>query len=172
MGSKVERVLFISILAVSVLVFYLTTKKYTETKMVSNEKSIELNNFIEYDINSSSLLSTLLSDQAYQINNIWFLTKPVVTTDTIEYLKSKRALSKNGVIEFIDNVRVLQRDGKKYASDKSFYSIHTKKIITPGKFVLSNLSHKMQGVEMEYDIKTKVTRAKNVKGFFKIKNGK
>ncbi len=172
MGSRVEKILIVSIIIVMILAFFLVNQKFSNTKIAKNEKSIELNNFIEYDINRSSLMSTLLANQAYQIESIWFLADPIVSTDEIEYLKSKRALAKSGIIEFIDNVRVLQRDGKRYKSDKSFYNIRSKKIITPGKFVISNLNHIMQGISMEYDTVTETTKAKNVKGLFIIKKGK
>ncbi len=172
MGSRVEKVLFISIIIVAILVYFLVNQKFTNTKIAKNEKSIEISNFIEYDINRTHLMSTLLAKQAYQIDGIWFLAKPFVSTDEIEYLKSQRALAKSGIIEFLDDVRVLQRDGKRYESNKSFYNIRSKKIITPGEFVISNLSHIMQGVSMEYDVATETTKAKNVKGVFTIKKAK
>ncbi len=172
MGSRVEKVLLGSIVIVALLAYFLANKQFENTVVAKNEKSIELNSLIEYDINQSGLISILIANKAYEINEIWYLAKPFVTTKEIEYLKAKRALAKNGIIEFLDDVRVLHRDGKRYASDKSFYNIRTKKIITPGEFVIKNFSHIMQGVSMEYDTVTETTKAKNVKGVFTIKKAK
>jgi len=168
MGSKIEKVLFIFILITAVTSFFLVTAKYEHVqKVVQNKKSTELNEFTEYDVNQTALMSTLQAKQAYERNNIWFLSNPVVSTDKIEYIKAKRALAKSGIVEFIDKVKTLQRDGKKYFSNKVFYKIRTKEIVTPGNFIILNEFENMQGASMVYDTDKEVTRAKNVKAVFK-----
>ena len=169
MGTKVERVFFILIIFASAFAYILVNKKYTnKSKAIGTQKTIELNNFIEYDINATKLLSTLKSQQAYQLNQIWFLKEPIVSTDEIKYLKSKRALSKRGIVEFIDDVRIVRRDGKKYFSNKTFYKIDAKEVVTPDKFKMLKEFEKIEGVSMVYDTQKEITKAKNVKAVFKM----
>ncbi len=168
MGSKIEKITFIIIIITAVVAYFLATAKFTKVeKVVENKKSTELNDFIEYDINTTALMSILRAKQAYERDQIWFLTNPIVSTDKIEYIKSKRALAKSGIVEFIDKVKTLRRDGKKYYSNKVFYKIRTKEIVTPGNFIVIKEFNKMRGASMVYDTDKEVTRAKNVKAVFK-----
>lgn len=172
MGSRIERVIFILVIVAGVVGYMLVVKKYNTHKAVDNsQKSTELNDFTEYDINRTNLMSTLIAKQAFEINEMWFLSYPIVTTDKIAFIKSKRALSKSGIVEFIDDVKTLRRDGKQYFSDKVFYKVRTKEIVTPGDFLVIREFQKMRGTSMVYDTDAEATRAKNVNATFKIKNG-
>jgi hypothetical protein len=172
MGSKIERVVLVFIILVVALAYYLIGKKHESVKVINAERTTELNDLVEYDINKTNIMAKLIASQAYQINGVWFLTKPVVSTDEIEYLKSDRSLAKNGIIQFLDNVMVQRKDGKYYTSDKTFYKIKTKKIITPSKFMISKEYDLIRGASMVYDTATQTTKAKNVTGTFILKREK
>lgn len=172
MGSRIESVVLVVIVLSAALAYYLIGKKQENVKVVSTEKSTELNDLIEYDINRTNIMAKLVASQAYEINGVWFLAKPVVSTDEIEYLKSDRSLAKNGIIQFLDNVVVQRKDGKYYTSDKTFYKIKTKEIITPSKFMISKEYDLIRGASMVYDTATQTTKAKNVTGTFILKREK
>jgi hypothetical protein len=172
MGSKIERVVLVFIIVATVIGYLLINKKYnTEAEVDNSQRSTELNDFTEYDINRTNLMATLTAQQAFKLNEVWFLSYPIVTTDKIAYVKSKRALSKKGIVEFIDNVKTLRRDGKQYFSNKVFYKVRSKEIVTPGEFLVIKEFQKMRGTSMVYDTDAEATRAKNVNATFKIKNG-
>lgn len=166
MGTQVERILFIAIVISAIVAFVLVTKKYESVKVVNNNKEVELNNFKEYDVNTTQLQSTLVATQAVEIDKIWFLQNPVITTDEIKFLRAKRSIAKGGIVEFLDDVEVLRKDGKRYSSQKAFYKIRTKEIITPDKFLISKEYDLIRGTGMTYDTAKNVTRAKDVNGTF------
>ena len=171
MGSKIEKILFIAILIVSVIPFFFKINDFeSKDRVIQSTKSSEIVDFTEYDINKSSLKLTLVSTLAEEKNNLWYLTKPKITNDEIKSLTSKRAISRGKKIEFIDNVKLYKKDGKKYFSQRAIYDTVTKVIVTPDNFLISKEYDLVRGINMEYDTQKQETKAKNVKGTFILKN--
>ncbi len=175
MGSRLELNLLALFLIVAILPFFFKVTKFEASdRVVGSKKSTELKDFIQYDFNSSSVNFKLTSTYGEEIDNIWYLKNPIVVNDTIQSLTSKKSIvKKSDNIEFIDDVVIVKRDGKIYNSQKAFYDIATKIVTTPDKFVIkTENSDIINGVNMEYDADKKITKAKQVKAVFKLKNAK
>ncbi len=172
MGSKIEYILIAAIAFVALLPLGIKISNKSLAPKKLEQKSSEINNFTEFEINSTNLQHTLKAKSAEEINEKWYLKEPNVTTDKIKSLSSKRSIADSNKIEFFDKVVAKKVDGTIYRSEHAIYDLKKKKLDTPKKFTIKRGSDIVRGVNLQYDVKSKVTRAKDVNGTFKLKEKK
>jgi len=171
MGRKLEIVLFLLLLFIILLPFSFKINDFEKSdRVISSQKSTEIKDFIQYDINNTGVEYTLKSLSAEELGDIWYLKYPKIVNNEIKSLISTYAIAKGNNIEFIDNVEMLKYDGKKYLSKRAIYNTITKVVTTPAKFEILKKNDVIKGVNMEYFSTTKETKAKNVKAIFILKN--
>jgi LPS export ABC transporter protein LptC len=171
MGIKIEKLLIVAIAIVAILPYFFKVNNFeSQNRVIKATKSSEIIDFVEYDINSTSQVYKLYGKKAEEIGDLWYLTNPKIVNSEIESLISKRAISKGDNIEFINDVKLVKVDGKKYSSQRAIYNIKTKIITTPNKFLISKEYDMVKGNGMKYNTSKQETKAKNVKATFKIKD--
>jgi len=172
MGRRVELFLILAIAIVVLIPFGINIKNSQTKASKIEEKSSEINNFIEYEINATNLQHTLRATRAQEVNAKWHLQEPNITTDKIKSLSSNSSIVSNKNIIFTENVVAIKRDGTVYKSNKAIYNTKNRKLTTPDKFTITRKVDIVTGKELNYNAKTKVTKAKNVKGTFVLKKAK
>lgn len=173
MGRRVEYILLLAILAVLAIPYFvnLDSKNLNRDNRVNN-KSSEINNFIEYDINATKLQHTLKAKSAQEVNQKWYLKNPRITTDKLKSLSSKKSVASSETIDFYDNVVAIKADGTVYKSNKATYNTKTKILTTPKKFTINRHIDIVTGKDLHYDAEQKITKAKDVNGTFVLKKAK
>ena len=173
MGRRVEYILILAIMVVLVIPYFinLDTQSQNKSKKTSN-KSTEINNFIEYEINATKLQHTLKAKNAQEIKKKWYLKNPNIKTDKLESLSSKSSIASSKKIEFYTNVVAVKVDGTVYKSNKATYNTKTKMLTTPKKFTINRYVDIVTGNNLHYDAKRKITKAKDVNGTFVLKKAK
>jgi hypothetical protein len=170
MGRRLEGILLLLLLFIVVLPFTFKIDDFEkENRVISSNKSTEIRDFIQYDINSTAIEYTLKSLSAEEMGDIWYLKYPKITNNEIKSLTSTYSIARGENIEFINNVKLLKLDGKRYLSNRAIYNTTTKVIKTPAKFKISKEYDMVNGINMEYFSATKETKAKNVKATFILK---
>ncbi len=170
MGSKLEYILITAIAFVLLLPFGINVKNRNSTPKKTEQKSSEISNFTEYEINASSLEHTLKAKSAKEVNRSWILSSPVISTDKIKSLSAKRSVANSQKIEFFDNVVAKKADGTVYKTGHAIYNTKTKELITPENFTINRQLNIVHGKNLQYDAKTKTTKAKDVNGTIILKN--
>ena len=171
MGRRLELLLLVIVIGLIFIPFFLKVSNFEkEDRVVESKKSTELRDFVQYDINKSAIEFTLVSPKAEEYGEVWYLTSPKITTDDIKSLTSKYSIAKGKDIEFIENVKLIKKDGKKYFSQRAIYNTDTRVVRTPDRFKISKEYDMVHGVDMEYFTDKKETKAKNVKAVFILKN--
>ena len=170
MGHRLEYFLAIVLLAVLATPSFLKVDKFkNENRVVSSNKSTEIKDFTQYDINRTSIEYRLTANLAEKRGDSWYLANPEIINGDIKSLRAKRSVSKGNKITFIDNVLMVKNDGKRYNSQKAIYDTETKVVTTPDRFTISKEYDMVNGVNMKYNSVTKETKAKNVKATFVLK---
>jgi len=104
MGSRVEYILIVAISVVLLIPFVVNINSNKNTGISAGNKSSELNNFIEYEINATKLQHTLKASKAEQIKENWHLNNVEIKTDKLKSLKANSATVKPQKIELNKNV--------------------------------------------------------------------
>jgi hypothetical protein len=175
MGSKIEYIVltFITLL----IVFLYLTKPLEENILKSSshkvlEKTTEISNFIEYEINATKLFHILKARNAYEVNNKWYLKDINITSESIKRLSSKEAISSKDKVIFLKDIFALKKDNTTYKSQKAIYLKKTKEFITPQNFILEKNGSIVRGRDLVYKAKKKETYAKDIKAEIKLKDTK
>ena len=170
MGRRVE-IFLVMIFIALLFISYSFVSSSNENKSINIEskKSTELSNFTQYDINKTDIEYKLSSPYAEEIGDVWYVKSPKISNEQIKLLKSDFAVAKGKIIEFIKNVVMLKKDGKKYNSQKAIYNSITKVVLTPDRFNISKEYNMVNGINLEYFSDRQVTKAKNVKATFILK---
>jgi len=173
MGRRVEYILILAIFVALAIPHFISSSNNIEKKEkeVPN-KSSEINNFTEYEINSTKLQHILRAKSAQEVNKKWYLKEPNITTDKLKSLSSKSSIATSNKIEFYDNVVAIKADGVVYKSSKAIYNTKTKMLVTPKKFTINRTTDIVTGKDLHYDAKNKITKAKDVNGTFVLKKAK
>ncbi len=173
MGRRVEYILILAILTALVIPFFISSDNTKDRKKEKVfDKSGEINNFIEYEINSTKLQHTLRAKKAEEVDKKWYLNEPNITTDKIESLSSKSSILTAKKVEFHNNVVAVKVDGTIYKSNNATYNIETKTLTTPKKFTINRHVNIVSGKDLHYDSKYKITKAKDVNATFVLKKAK
>ena len=172
MGHKLEKILLLSILLLSILPFTIHINSNNRDVVKKNSKESEFSNFVEYEINSTNLQQTLTGKKAVKIDDNWYLKHPNIKTQNIKKLSANRSIVTQKSIEFIDNVEVIKADGVKYKSNRAIYNRKNQDILTPNSFTINRVSDIVKGKKLYYDTKNKITKAKDVNGTFVLKKPK
>ena len=173
MGRRVEYILILAIFTALAIPYFINSNSNLDKKEKELvDKSSEINNFIEYEINSTKLQHTLRAKRAENVNNNWYLNEPNITTDKIESLSSKSSILTPKNLKFYNNVVAVKADGTIYKSDKATYNLETKILTTPKKFTINRQVDIVTGKDLHYDAKRKITKAKDVNGTFVLKKAK
>jgi len=171
MGRRLEIILIIFVIFLAILPqFFKISNFEKKDRVITAQKSREIKDFTEYDINKTGIEFVLSSPQAQEYNDLWYLTNPKIKTPDITSLTSKYSIAKGNNIEFIENVKMVKKDGKKYYSQRAIYNTITKVIKTPERFKISKEYDMVNGINMEYFSTKKETKAKDVKAVFILKN--
>ena len=173
MGRRVEYILILAIAAVLIIPYFIKVDvKNRANDTNSFNKSSEINNFTEYEINATKLQHTLKAQSAQEKNKKWYLKKPNIKTDKINSLTSDTSLATPNKIEFSGNVVAIKADGTIYKSNKAIYNTKTKMLITPKKFTINREVDIVSGKDLHYDSTQKITKAKDVNATFVLKKAK
>ena len=173
MGRRVEYILILAIVVVLAIPYFVNLdSKNVDNLKKANNKSSEINNFIEYDINATKLQHTLKAKSAQEVDQKWYLEKPIITTDKLKSLSSKSSVATSEAIDFYDNVVAIKVDGTIYKSNIATYNTKTKMLTTPKKFTINRHVDIVTGKDLHYDAKHKITKAKDVNGTFVLKKAK
>ena len=173
MGRRVEYILILAIVVVLAIPYFINLDEQGKTKgKKTSNKSSEINNFIEYEINATKLQYTLNAESAQEIKKKWYLKNSNIKTDKLKSLSSKRSIASQKKIEFFDNVKAIKVDGTVYKSNKATYNATTKILTTPKKFTINRHVNIVTGKDLHYDAKRKITKAKDVNGTFVLKKAK
>ncbi len=171
MGRRLEIILIVFVIILALLPQFFKISDFEKSdRVISSQKSREIKDFTEYDINATDVEFVLNSPHAEEFGEIWYLKKPKIVTNEIKSLTSKYSIAKDNNIEFIENVKMVKPDGKKYFSQRAIYNTITKVIKTPERFKISKEYDMVNGVNMEYFSTKKETKAKDVKAVFILKN--
>ena len=169
MGRKIELTLLALIVVVGLISTFIkvdNTKSYSKN---SDKKSNEILNFTEYEINQTSLIHTLKGKSAQEFKDVWKLKEPNFSNDKITKLTSKESIVTKDKMIFTNKVNVIKKDGVVYNSNKAIYNTKTKELTTPNEFTITRNVDIVKGKKLFYDAKTKITKAKDVNGTFKLK---
>ena len=170
MGSKLEYILIIAIIIVAIIPFGIEIKNPTYNKSAEAKKS-EVNNFIEYELNSTTLKHILQGKSAKEINeDNWYLIEPSMQTLEVKKLSAKSSVFNGKTIVFDKNVVLIKRDGLIYKSNRAIYDLKSKDIITPNSFEIKKSANIVKGRSLEYNPSKRVTKAKDVNGTFILKS--
>jgi len=170
MGSKLEYILIVAIIIVALIPFSIEIKNPKKSNSVELKKS-EVNNFIEYELNSTTLKHILQGKSAKEINeNNWYLVEPSMQTLEVKKLSAKSSIFNGKTIVFDKNVVLIKRDGLIYKSNRAIYDLKSKDIITPNSFEIKKSANIVKGKSLEYNPAKRVTKAKDVNGTFILKS--
>jgi len=172
MGSRVEYVLILAISIVLLIPFVIDIDSSKNAKTAAGNKSSELNNFIEYEINATKLQHTLKASKAEQIKENWHLNSVEIKTDKLKSVKANSAIVKPQKIELNKNVVAVKQDGTIYKSQKAVYDKKSKELITPENFTITRKVDIVKGKKLEYISDKNITKAKDVNATFVLKKAK
>jgi len=172
MGSRVEYILIVAISVVLLIPFVVNINSNKNTGISAGNKSSELNNFIEYEINATKLQHTLKASKAEQIKENWHLNNVEIKTDKLKSLKANSATVKPQKIELNKNVVAIKQDGTIYKSQKAVYDKKSKDLVTPENFTITRKVNIVNGRKLEYFFDKNITKAKDVNATFVIKKAK
>ena len=166
MGSKLEYILLIAIAVVALIPFGIEIKNPKSDASTANKKS-EVNNFIEYELNATTLKHILKGKSAKELKeDNWYLVEPTMETDELNALSAKSSIFNGKTIEFNKDVVAIKKDGTIYKSQKAIYELKSKNLITPQRFTIKRKVDIVRGKDLEYNPNSKVTKAKDVNGTF------
>ncbi len=169
MGSKLEYILVVAIVIVALIPFGIEIKNPKSSKEVTTKRS-EVNNFIEYELNATTLKHILKGKSAKELKeDNWFLVEPKMETSELNTLSAKNSIFNGKTIEFNKDVVAIKRDGTIYKSSKAIYELKSKNLITPKEFTIRRNVDIVRGKDLEYNPKERVTKAKDVNGTFVLK---
>ncbi len=173
MGRRVEYILILAILTALIIPYFISSNSNSSKKRqeVVN-KSSEINDFTEYEINSTKLQHTLKAKKAEEVDKKWYLKEANITTDKIESLSSKNSILTANRVEFRNNVVAVKVDGTIYKSNNATYNFKTKTLITPKKFTINRHVDIVSGKDLQYNAKHKITKARDVNATFVLKKAK
>jgi hypothetical protein len=170
MGSRVEYILAATVGLLFLLLLTTSSKQEQKIKPKKvNSRSSEINDFIEYEINSTSLLHTLKAKNAYQKSKKWYIEDANITNKAIKSLTAKKSVYSEDKIILTKDVKAVKRDGVVYKSEKAIYNTKTKELVTPKSFTINRSVDIVKGRELKYNAKERATRAKDVNGTFILK---
>ncbi len=174
MGSKIEAFILGFIIILGAFAYFIVdiNLENKDTKTIEQKKETEINNFIEYELNATELFHILHASNAYKLNDIWYLKKPNITSESIQKLSSKRAIYSKDKIIFLDNVYALKEDNSTYHSQKAIYLKREDELLTPKAFQLQKNGSIVVGKKLIYKNKTQETFAKDVQAAIKLKDTK
>ena len=170
MGSKIEYIVALLIVFIVLVAKYVHINPINNTHTNSNNKTIEFNNFVAYDLNSTTIKDIIKGKQAVKYSDKWILKEPKISTKDIKDISSKYAIYSKNFIVFKGNVTAVKKNGTILKSNYATYNLKKSELFTPKRFYLYKDKDKVTGKELFYDKKHKITKAKDVNGTFKLKN--
>jgi len=170
MGSRVEYFLVAAIAVVALISInsHVEEPKQKSAK-VKNQKTSEISNFTEFEINSTNLLHTLKAKNAYEVKKKWYIKDVNITNNSIKSLTAKNSIYAQNKIVLKKDVKVVKKDGIEYTSNKAIYNTNSKVLVTPKKFTIKRAVDIVKGKNLIYNAKEKATTAKDVNGTFILK---
>ncbi len=173
MERKLELILsFFIILLLITIYFTLHSKKaFFQKKVTQNQESIksEINNFLAYEVNKSSLLEKIKGKKAIELENYWKLKEANISANNIKSLFSKYSIYKDNKFIFYNNVTAIKNNGMIYKSQTAIYNAINKQLITPSNFFIESNTSNVKGEHLLYNLEKNETKAKNVKGTLLLK---
>jgi hypothetical protein len=169
MGNKIEYILAAIIVVITAVSLNIDIKSQPKKESKKETKSSEINNFTEFEINSTSLLHTLKATNAYQKRKKWYIKDANISNKEIKSLTAKESVYSQKKIILKKDVKAVKRDGIIYKSQKAIYNTDSKELVTPDRFIINSKVDIVRGKELKYNAKERATRAKDVNGTFILK---
>jgi hypothetical protein len=161
MAIRVEWVLVLSIVAIASLAYeYKMSNQLVSKKTAS--KDLEFYDTIFSKVDTKSLINKI--DTSYGV-----LQSKVLKIRAISYqdaqvdkLTANQAVIKGDIITLEGNVSMYLKDGVEFFSQKAIYDKKVSKINIPTQFLANMQEDKINGVDLVYDLNTKIALASKV----------
>lgn len=170
-GNSVS-IFFAALLFISIIcIFLFDNDSIAPYQSKGDIPLIELNDFVAYEISKDEVKAKLSAKNAKRFAKYEELNEVVLdkTSQNInDKITAKKAIKRENIIYFDDGVQNI-RDNYEIYSQKATYDIDSKLISGRDKFYIQSKFERIDGENIEYDAKSGVLKAKNVKAILKPK---
>jgi hypothetical protein len=173
MVSRLEIVLVLLLLGALALGLFNRTRivEARQSKRTA-QKSAELYEAKNLEVNASGVMNTYSARHAYLIGQTWHMEDFRSHNPDIRFLSARHALRTKRLTRLDGNVTLVRTDGAVYRAQTVIYDRVKKALNSVGPFDARRGEDYIRGIDFYYEILPKITRAQEVFAHYRLQEGK